>query len=102
MPDFGNYQTVVNLRPITPQGGNILLSSRTVAGPGQDGDRRVYFPVSVLRRLLEIAESSPTQTALMTRAGVRIEVWKDANGHVFESWHLVGVDPKPERFLGTL
>ncbi len=102
MPDFGNYQTVVNPRPITPQGGNILLSSRTVAGPGQDGDRRVYFPVSVLRRLLEIAESSPTQTALMTRAGVRIEVWKDANGHVFESWHLVGVDPKPERFLGTL
>ena len=40
MPDFGNYQTVVNPRPITPQGGNILLSSRTVAGPGQDGDRR--------------------------------------------------------------
>ena len=103
MPDFfPGYHTVVNPRPITPQGGNVLLSSRTVAGPDQDGDRRVYFPAQVLRRLLELAESSPTQTAMMTRAGVRIETWKDANGHVFEVWHFVGVDPKPERFLGML
>jgi len=103
MPDLlASYHTVVNPRPISPQGGNVLVSSRTVAGPDQEGDRRVYFPVHVLRRLLELAESSPTQTAMMTRAGVRIETWKDANGHVFESWHFVGVDPKPERFLGSL
>ena len=102
MPDFTNYRIDLNPRPISPQAGNLLVSTRTVAGPDQDGDRRAYFPAQVLRRLLEIAEASPTQTVMITRAGVRIETWKDTNGNVFESWHLVGVDPKPERFLGML
>ena len=100
--DFGEHRVVMNPKPLTPQAGNTLLSTVTVAGPDEEGDRRVYFPAKMLRRLLEIAESSPTQQARLDRAGVRIERWKDASGATFEVWHLTGVDPRPERFLGML
>ena len=105
MPDFKpleNHRMVVNEKPITPTAGDVLLRSAEIGGPDQDGDRRLYLDAQTLRKLLSMAEASPTQRVRIDRAGVRVDLWREASGHQFEAWTFIGCDPRPERFLGLL
>jgi hypothetical protein len=96
---FRNHLLRVNDKPVTPQAGNTLLRSADVAGPDEEGDRRIFLDAKMLEQLLEMARKSPTQRVRIDRAGVRVELWRNAEGRDFEVWTFTGINPHPERFL---
>lgn len=86
----------VNKRPLQPPGRDELLRTAVVAGPEMAGDRRVFLSVDLLTRLLDTARSSATRRVQVDRAGIRVDLYRNASGHQYEVWTLIGADPKPE------
>lgn len=69
---------------------------RKVRFPDDVRDRRLHFDLAALRRLVEIAESSPLQRVVLHGVQVEVEVRRDAGGHTWENWAVVARDVVPE------
>jgi len=87
----------VNERPMQLPGRDELLRTATVGGPEKAGDRRIFLSKGMLSNLMEVAQSSPTGRVQVDRAGVRVDLHVDGNGHQYEVWTLIGANPKPEQ-----
>lgn len=86
----------VNDRPIQHPARDRLLRSVVVGGPDLPGDRRVFLSADLLGRCLDVARSAATGRAMLTHAGVRVDVYARADGHTYEVWTLTGYGPQPE------
>lgn len=69
---------------------------RKVRFPDDVGDRRLHFDLAALRRLVAIAESSPTQRVVLHGVQVEVEVRRTTTGHQWENWAVVARDVVPE------
>jgi len=87
----------VNVSPVQRPGTDRLIRTAIVGGPEKEGDRRVYLSVELLTKFLEVARSSPMRRVEVTRAGVRVDLYLQASGHQYETWTLIGANPKPEQ-----
>jgi hypothetical protein len=92
----------VNASPLQRSGGDVLLRTAVVGGPEKEGDRRVYLSSTLLAKLLEVARSSTMGRVQVDRAGVRVDLYKQPDGHTYEVWTLVGADPRPEPLPAAL
>jgi len=63
-----------------------------------DVDRRMYFDKAELRRLLELAERSPTGRVQIDHAGLRVRRVLDGTQAV-DVLSVVGSQPKPEPWV---
>ena len=77
--------------------GDRLLQIASFGGPDSGRDCRFYLDRKVLQELLDIASHSGTQRVVINRAGVKVQLYADRNGHQYEVWTLIGDPPKPER-----
>lgn len=73
-----------------------MLYGGPVAEPMQD--RRLYFDKAELRRLLELAEQSPTGRVQIDHAGIRVRRVLDGTQAV-DVLSVVGTQPKPEPWV---
>jgi hypothetical protein len=80
--------------------GDVLVHTAVVGGPECEGDRRLYLSAGLLRSLLAMAESTPTQRVEVARAGVQVDLYRSSAGHAYEVWTFLGADARPERFQG--
>ena len=90
----------VNGRPLQSPGRDENLRTATIGGPGSDGlgaDRRLFFSVDLLAKLLEIARTSPTRRVQVNRTGLRVDLRRERNGHQYEVWTLIGEPPVAEQ-----
>jgi hypothetical protein len=92
----------VNERPLQSPSGPRLVRTATVGGPELAGDRRFYLSSDLLAKLLDVARSSPMGRVEVQRAGLRVDLYVDGNGHEYEVWTIIGADPKPERLPAGL
>lgn len=92
----------INTNPIQPGNGNTLLKTVTVAGPDKEGDRRFYLDKKTLLQLAEIASSSILQRVQINRAGIQVQLYQSKNGHTYEVWKIVGLEPVPESSMDGL
>ena len=76
-----------------------LVGEHSIGGPLSLRDSRMFLDVATLRRLLEVAEASSIKRVQIDRCVLRIRSWKDRHGHVYETWQIIGVEPKPEKHL---
>tara|TARA_R100000388_G_C7221132_1_gene149028 strand:+ start:770 stop:1078 length:309 start_codon:yes stop_codon:yes gene_type:complete len=79
--------------------GDQLLSENTLGGPLTGRDARLFLSTKTLRQLLDIAESSSIKRVQIDGVGLRVRTWRDKNGHVYETWQLIGQQPKPETHM---
>lgn len=86
----------VNDRPLQHPGTDRRVKTAVAGGPNHAGDRRLYLSAELLRQMLAIAEASPTRRAEVTRAGVRIDLYEQRDGHRYEVWTFIGGDVRPE------
>lgn len=73
-----------------PGGYETLRKIRFPDGVGRFQDRRLHLDLKMLRMLVEMAEGSPTQRAVIHGVVVDVEQLRTPNGHVFESWTFAG------------
>ena len=95
MLDVRNVMNV-NRSPLQTPGKDRLVRTATVGGPGHGGDRRVFLSSDLLGQLLEVSWSSMTRRVQIDRAGLRVDLYEQPNGHRYEVWTLIGADPRPE------
>ena len=86
----------VNASPLQRPGQDTLLRTAVVGGPEVGGDRRVYLSRQLLGQLLDVARSSAMGRVVVGRAGLRVDLYRRADGHEYEVWTLIGDPPKPE------
>ena len=84
------------LVPLQRPGGDEVLRKERITNPGVD--RRFYLDRMMLRKLLDMAESSVTGRVVMHGAELTIELLKSTDGHVYESWTVSGA-PRSEGSL---
>lgn len=65
-------------------------------GPNCRQDRRLYLTRQELHRLLEQAEASINGRVLLPFCGIRVRVYEDSQGHIFEVLTLSPAAPRPE------
>jgi hypothetical protein len=94
-PKFGAI-TDVGEASANPARSDELLQERTIGGPLAAKDVRMYLDAATLRHLLEVAESSSIKRVQIDGVGVRIRLWRGTDGHLFETWQLVGHQPRAE------
>lgn len=87
----------VNDRPIQMPGMDQLVRTSVVGGPETSGDRRAFLSAKLLDDLLQRAKTSPTLRVEISRAGVRVDLYKTPSGHQYEVWTLIGANPVPEQ-----
>lgn len=92
----------VNERPLQMPGLDTLLRTAVLAGPDVGGDRRVFLSRELLAQCLAVAEASPVGRAQIDQAGLRVDLYRDASGHEYEVWTLVGRGPRPEPLPSSL
>ena len=92
----------VNQNPLQTNSQDTLLKSVTVGGPEKEGDRRIYLDKKTLLELVEIAKSSVVQRVQINRAGIQVNLYQRADGHTYEIWKLVGIQPVPESVMDGL
>jgi len=92
----------INERPLQTPGRDVLLRTAVLAGPDVGGDRRVFLSREVLSHCLSVAEASPVGRAQLDQAGLRVDLYRDASGHEYEVWTLVGRGPRPEPLPSSL
>ena len=86
----------VNASPLQRPGQDELIRTATVGGLDAGGDRRVYLSTTLLGKMLEVARSSGMQRLVVDKAGVRVDLYRQQNGHEYEVWTLIGCAPRPE------
>ena len=75
-----------------------FVTEKTIGGPLAGKDVRLYLEASALRHLLEVAEASSVKRAQINGVGVKVRLWRTPTGHHYETWQIVGFEPKAERF----
>lgn len=86
----------VNANPLQRPGTDTLLRTSTVGGPDLPGDRRVFLSARLLDDLLQRAKASPTLRVQIDHAGVRVDLYRQPDGHQYEVWTLIGAPPRAE------
>lgn len=92
----------VNESPLQRAGTDVLVKTAVAGGPEHAGDRRMFLSARLLRDLLAVAEASPTQRLQVDRAGVRVDLYRRADGHTYEVWTFIGAEVRPEPLPDTL
>ena len=92
----------INTNPLQTSSEHNCIKTVTVAGPSKEGDRRFYLDAATLQRLLDIAKSSLVQRVQIDRAGVQVKLYQQNDGHTYEVWSIVGLQPKPESTMDGL
>lgn len=92
----------VNTSPLQVSAEHNCIKTVTVAGPSKEGDRRFYLDAKTLQELLDIAKSSIVQRVQIDRAGVQVKLFQRKDGHTYEVWKIVGLQPKPESTMDGL
>ena len=94
-------QLKITTNPIQQAGQDELLRRTIFGGPETNRDVRLYLDVKTLSHLLEVARQAASQTAVINRAGLCIQVYKADNGHCYEVWRIIGDKPEPVRIMGV-
>lgn len=90
----------VNERPMQRSALSPTLLRETHLPPrGHVLDVRWVVSVAELEHLLQVARASQTGRAVIHHASLRSSLWLDPSGHMFETYAMVGADPRPERVL---
>ena len=101
MLDYFKDRIVQNLMPLQDGKDDILVEFE-LGGPKSNRDVRLYLEVEVLALLLEVARSSDMRRVVIDKAGIKIRLRRDQNGHMYETLHLSGLKPRPENISSNL
>jgi hypothetical protein len=84
------------LVPLQRPGSDEVLRKDKITNPGVD--RRLFLDRAMLRKLLDMAESSITGRVVLHGAELTVELLKGKDGNVYESWTISGA-PRAEGSL---
>ena len=87
----------INENPVQLPGQDKILRTYTLGGPNCGRDVRFIIDVETLEYMIEIARQSQTNRALIPSAGIKLMVRQSNVGHVYETLHLEGGRPVPEK-----
>mgnify|MGYP003112870884 CR=1 FL=1 len=90
-------ELVVNRTPLQLAGQDEILREYVLGGPHSNRDVRLILDSETLDQLLAIAKSSDTRRVVIHRAGIKMKVRRATSGHVYETLHLEGMMPVPEK-----
>lgn len=92
--DYNTGRVPVGSRPVVQRPGQAEILQRVfVPDPrleAQARDRRLHVDTATLRRLLAIAESSPSGRVVCHGIHAEVELLRSPDGHQFENWRLHG------------
>ena len=87
----------VNSNPLQRVAGLELIQTAKIGGPSEGRDVRMTLDAGFIEQLLEQAKRSRTGRAVIHKAGIIVNTWRDMRtGHVFQTLQISGVEPKPE------
>ncbi len=86
----------VNKSPLQRPGGDELIRTAVLAGPEKGGDRRLYISREVASLFLDKARASPLFRSVMFGVGIRVDLYRQKDGHQYEVWSVIGHEPIPE------
>lgn len=92
----------INENPLQTHAQHTVIKKVTLAGPSKEGDRRIYLDKKTLLKLADIASSSLVQRVQINRAGVEVKLFQRPDGHTYEVWTLIGLEPVPESSMDGL
>ena len=98
-----NYTTpvmeelIVRKAPLQDPSQDECLREFELGGPNSNRDVRFVIDSHALETLLEVAKLSNTGRVILNRAGIKMKVKRARTGHIYETLHLVGLQPVPER-----
>ena len=81
-------------------GQDEVLREYSFGGVHTDRDIRFYMTRQELEMLLEVSKSSSTGRVVIQKAGSKLRVCRDSNNHLYETLHLSGLAPCPEKSGG--
>ncbi len=90
-------ELIVRKAPLQNPNQDQCLREYQLGGPSSDRDVRFVIDKETLEALLEVAKLSNTQRVILNRAGIRMKVKRARTGHIYETLHLEGLQPVPER-----
>ena len=95
-------ELIVRQRPLQDPNQDECLREYQLGGTHSNRDVRFIADTETLEALLEVAKLSRTGRVILHRAGIKMKVKRARTGHVYETLHLTGLNPVPERAPSTL
>ena len=95
-------ELVVRTAPLQDPSQDMCLREYQLGGVGSNRDVRFVADTEMLEALLAVARLSTTGRVILNRAGIKMKVKRARTGHIYETLHLTGLQPVPERAPASL
>ena len=90
-------ELVVNHNPLQISSQDTILREYVLGGPNSHRDVRFLADIETLEHLIEVARRSPMKRVMIPSAGIKLKVHQARSGHIYETLHLTGHKPVPEK-----
>ena len=95
-------ELIVRTAPLQDPNQDVCLREYQLGGVHSNRDVRFIADTEMLEALLEVARLSKTGRVILNRAGIKMKVKRARTGHIYETLHLTGLQPIPERAPASL
>ena len=83
-------------------GQDEILREYQFAGPASGRDTRLILDQETLGFLMDVVRESDTNRLIIYGAGINVKVRRTDEGHVYETLHILGHKPSPEKFSKSM
>ena len=87
----------INHSPLQISGQDTVLREYILGGPNCNRDVRFLADIETLEHLISVARRSPMKRVMIPSAGIKLKVHQARSGHIYETLHLTGLNPVPEK-----
>jgi hypothetical protein len=78
-------------------GQDQILREYQFAGPTSGRDTRLVLDKETIGFLMDVVRESDTSRLIIYGAGINVKVRRTDDGHVYETLHILGHKPSPEK-----
>ena len=93
---------IIKDKCIQLDGQDHILREYMFAGPNSGRDSRLILDIQTLELLLDVARSSDTRRVTIYNAGINVKVRRTDKGELYETLHIVGSQPRPDRISNSM